>query len=803
VGGKPLLNGIDFLEVGADQRTLRVYFIHDFSEVPGTVLNRDNVSIEGGVRITGVLVTAAGASGNLLTVALDRAGDYSTYILRLVTSPTDDAPPPTLDPQLAEVQFTFKADCASDFDCAPLTVCPPANAPEPIIDYLAKDYASFRRLMLDRMAVIMPDWQERNPADVGIAVVELLAYVGDQLSYYQDAVSSEAYLGTARMRVSVRRHARLLDYPMHDGANARTWVHLQADADAVTLPVGTPLLTQIDAPRGALKPNDPRVERGISQGAHVFETLHEVTLYQACNEITFYTWGDQGCCLPRGATRATLRNAANGLVHLQEGQVLVFEELRGPQTGKRADADPTHRHAVRLSGVTFAVDPLLPETPGSPPGSPRLQVVEVQWAIADALPFPLCLAQVEDPDAPGSTEPVSIARGNIVLADHGQTVSAEDLAALPASGAYRPQLQQGPLTQQARARDRQGRFLIDPDTGLPRPFDPTSAANTALRWDMGAVLPAITLQESDAEHITWHPQRDLMNSDRFAPDFVVETEDDGTARLRFGTDVEGRMPPAGLKATYRIGSGRTGNIGAGTIAHVLTEDSVADVCNPLPARGGADPEPIEQVRLYAPQAFRTQERAVTADDYAAVTARHPEVLKAAATLRWTGSWYTVFITVHRAAGLPIDAAFENDLLSFLERFRMAGHDIAIDGPLFVPLDIMLSGCVQAGHFPADVEGALLETFSNADLPGGRRGFFHPDNFTFGQSVYLSRVIASAMQVPGVAWVEAGRFQRWGKAAAGELGQGEITFGRLEIAQLDNDPNRPENGKIEFKLGGSS
>src|SRR5258706_9448630 len=84
--------------------------------------------------------------------------------------------------------------------------------------------------MLDRLATIAPDWRERNPADLGIALVELLAYVGDYLSYQQDAVATEAYLGTARRRVSVRRHARMVDYAMHDGSNARAWVQVQVSA---------------------------------------------------------------------------------------------------------------------------------------------------------------------------------------------------------------------------------------------------------------------------------------------------------------------------------------------------------------------------------------------------------------------------------------------------------------------------------------------------------------------------------------------------------------------------------------------
>ena len=67
--------------------------------------------------------------------------------------------------------------------------------------------------------------------------------------------------------------------------------------------------------------------------------------------------------------------------------------------------------------------------------------------------------------------------------------------------------------------------------------------------------------------------------------------------------------------------------------------------NPLPAAGGVDPEAEADVRRNAPQAFRTQERAVTPEDYAAVSERYDGVSRAAATLRWTGSWYTVFVTV--------------------------------------------------------------------------------------------------------------------------------------------------------------
>src|SRR5437879_4243476 len=94
---------------------------------------------------------------------------------------------------------------------APLDACPPPTPDEPEINYLGKDYNSFRQLILDRLSLITPNWKERHIPDIGITLVELLAYVGDYLSYYQDAVATEAYLETARQRISVRRHAKLVD----------------------------------------------------------------------------------------------------------------------------------------------------------------------------------------------------------------------------------------------------------------------------------------------------------------------------------------------------------------------------------------------------------------------------------------------------------------------------------------------------------------------------------------------------------------------------------------------------------------
>lgn len=805
----PALNGIDFLEVSDDQTTLQLHFVHPLPEP--SPLGRENVAILGGVRVQGGRVLALGpeletqiqagdlrvqsvsASGRVLVVVVNMPGDFSTYTLRLVNAATDLRAPAGFDPQLSELDFTFKVDCPSDFDCAPLDDCPPEALPEPEIDYLAKDYASFRRLLLDRLSVLMPDWKERNPADLQVMLVELLAYAGDQLSYYQDAVATEAYLGTAQRRVSVRRHARLMDYTLHEGCTARAWVCLWVNdppggGSPLVIQTGDQFLTRGVVETPAVL--DVQVDGLLrAEAAEVFEALHDLHPAASRNTIFFYTWGDRDCCLPAGATHATLQRTPG--LELAAGDVLVFEERISPSSGQEGDADPSHRQAVRLIAVDNTVsDPLYGR-----------DLIEIEWHAGDALQFPLCISAQSADDT--ALENVSVAYGNVVLVDHGLRRRNEPLPAVGASR-YRPWLQEAPVSMQGMMA------LAD---GTLAPFDPQASASAALRWDARQAQPWACLTEgarvvrtvSDGD---WQPVLSLLNSGRFSAEFVVEVEDDGAARLRFGDDVLGMRPQAGqsLFATYRTGNGSAGNVGARAISRLVLGDGgllgrVQKVWNAMPASGGQEPEQTEEAVQYAPQAFRTQQRAVTPADYIEIARRRPDVQNAAASLRWTGSWYTAFVTVDRAGGRPVDGRFENDLLAYLERFRLAGYDLEIDAPVFVPLDILLRVCVKPGYFRSNVRQALLKAFGSRELPGGQRGFFHADNFTFGKPLYTSHVFAAAMAVEGVESLEITRFQRWGKSANQELDNGVLSPGRAEVLRLDNDPNFPENGKIEFEMHG--
>jgi hypothetical protein len=863
----PTLNGIEYLEVldedappgSPRQRTL---LVRCYKPIPG--LEAEHVRIEGGTRIRPVLVEWAFAAdvvatkgvltpaeaafiagledpAQVLVVRTATYGDFSTYTLRLVVGPGLEEPPPNFDPVLSSVDFSFKAECPTPFDCHAPRVCPPEAREAPLINYLAKDYASFRRLMLDRLALLLPQWTERNPADLGVALVELLAYAGDSLSYRQDAVATEAYIETARRRVSVRRHARLVDYFMHDGSNARAWVQIQAQ-DPLTVPAGTQILSKASSLLGPVVAKGSQdYLRVLNEGAAAFETMHRAVLYPVHDTLFFYTWGDEACALPKGATRATLKDgsAPAQRLLLRAGDVLVFEERLGPQTGNPADADPTRRHAVRLTKVQPEATLVLTDgletgrTPQPPIEDPLTgqPIVKIEWHEEDALPFPICISspRTDTELAEQVFEDVSVARGNIVLADHGLMIAApESLGTVPPPRItkvpleeppfceasepepvlprFRPTLREGPVTQV-------GHVLLKDAGGTVRrsSFDPQGSAASAFQWDLRRALPAIEVISDGSER--WTPERELLDSRAADRHFVVEVEDDGSATLRFGDGELGMRPETAstFTARYRVGSGGAGNVGAEVLAHLVDDgvsgispQAVLAVRNPLPARGGTEPERAEEVRQKAPYAFRTQERAVTLEDYAEAALRHPGLQRAAARFRWTGSWRTVFVTLDPLGGDTVDhdPALKTKLRDHLERFRLAGYDLEVDDPRYVSLEIELQVCVTRGYFRGDVERALLEVFSNRVRADGTKGLFHPDRFSFGEPVYLSPLTQAALAVEGVDSVRFLTFRRQGQQDQGKaLTDGRILLNRLEIARLDNDPNFPEHGTFRAILSG--
>ena len=913
--------GLDYIEVSASQTTLTVFFL---GKAPAAI-KKENVTISGGTRITGIQVTGITIErqqdptlDDSMDVQVNQAGDFSTYTLNVVTvdgngQPTGQ-PMAGFDPRYSEVDFTFKGGCATGLDCLPQKACPPAQYSQPVINYLAKDYDSFRQLILDRLALIMPSWQETHEPDMLVALVELLAYTGDYLSYYQDAVATEAYLGTARQRISVRRHVRLIDYAMHEGCNARAWVTLWTMNDGEFDPGKIYFITGFPGAPGEQVLTPSALANVPAASYEVFQPLlpaaGTLSIYAAHREISFYTWGDDLCCIAPGATSATLVDAppptqgeqpvATGddatpepvrSLHLKVGDFLIFEEVLGPKTGNAADADPSHRQVVRLTSVTPGVDALY-----------NKPIVEIRWSAEDALVFPLCLSARLPAPACTVLENVSVARGNVLLVDHGANTS-DDLGTVPTDsttancpspchpaltqvtpGPFRPNLTQAPLTfsQPIPAGACSASVLIaqDPRQALPSvtlssiPPAPAAASScipplftfadlnnpaalaqrlrkpadvvtqylytqlssntrkSLTKWKGSSpmppgLIPALTA-DLNALLENWLPVTDLLESGANDLSFVAEMDNDGQGHLRFGDGRLGYQPDAGMafQATYRIGNGTAGNVGADAIQYLVLRDETLSGSgiqprNPLPATGGTAHEPISEVKLFAPHAFQdVLERAITADDYATLAAdnsrRQEErparrvctspfvpLQGAKATLRWTGGWYEALVAIDPMNSEQPSAGLLSEVRTYLEPYRRLGHDLTVASATYVPLYLALSICVLPDYLRAHVEEALLQVLGNGVQPDGATGFFNPNNLTFGEGIYVSQIVAAAQAVTGVASVEVTRLSRYQVDISNSSVPpfGVLNLGPFEIAQLDNDPSYPEHGRLELNLRG--
>ncbi|HEY9130838.1 MAG TPA: putative baseplate assembly protein [Dyella sp.] len=879
------LNGIDYVEVGDDGTSL---CIHLFSPIPSDI-GVANVRVSGGDRITGLRVLSVSQESEpemhddpCLRVMLDREGDHSPYCLCLVDTSSGIAPSdwtayPGFDPRYACIALRFRLDCCKSLDCAAQTPCVPSPAVLPEINYLAKDYGSFRQLFLDRMALNVPAWQERHVPDIGIALVEVLAYTADYLSYYQDAVATEAYLATARRRISVRRHARLVDYRMHEGCNARALVALSLPAGEVTLDLDQLLLLVPPAGQAQVTPgvlDAAQLAQARTQGALVFEPMPldgatSMTVTAANSAIGLYTWGGELCCLPRGSTQAVLVDAPlapagdgtdtesvasmsghpQRALKLKIGDFLIFEEVIGPASGNPADANPQHRHAVRLNAVQPMTDPL--------DGTLLLQV---SWDACDALPFDLCLS-VRKP-APDCTwlHDVSLARGNIVLVDHGDHVPGQcDCSVLCAPPGQGANDYPGLATALAAVPDACERChdlaedcwlipgstqygccgcdgavldVLHPptDTGHVLPGSPLTWAEPLpvrvnapvcdlMTRDPRLALPQLEVYGGALGDILvagtpdprwyWASRQDLLGSGPDDRHFVVEVDDTGAAHLRFGDGVLGRQPQAGdfFRARTRIGNGTAGNVGSESIVWLAQRSGVPPAGlvprNPLPATGGQAAETLAEVKLYAPGAFRAQPlRAILADDYAMFAARNRALQGAACAMAWNGSWYEADVVVDPLGRDTLDPALAGQVKSGLYPYRRIGHDIAVRSARYVPLTIELFVCVLPDFLTAHVRAQLLDDFSAGLRSDGTPGFFHPDRLFLGAPVSVSALMAQAQAITGVAHVEVRTLARLDAGPPdGVPDDGLLHLATNEIAQVDNDPDHPDHGSIVFTMGG--
>lgn len=115
------------------------------------------------------------------------------------------------------------------------------------IDYTDRDFDSIRTRLIALLKSVFPDWTDFDVASFGNILVEMYAFVGDVLTFYQDNLARESRLVTATQRKNVMALARMLGYRLQ-GAQAATaevtFSLARVPTADVTIPAGTIVRTQ-------------------------------------------------------------------------------------------------------------------------------------------------------------------------------------------------------------------------------------------------------------------------------------------------------------------------------------------------------------------------------------------------------------------------------------------------------------------------------------------------------------------------------------------------------------------------------
>lgn len=291
----------------------------------------------------------------------------------------------------------------------------------------------------------------------------------------------------------------------------------------------------------------------------------------------------------------------------------------------------------------------------------------------------------------------------------------------------------------------------EPNQGFALPPGPVIADTLEVEVDEGAGW--VRWDRRDSLLYDIGPDGRVRLSDPDARHYYVRFDESGNAEIRFGDGRFGRRPPRGannIRAAWRAGGGAAGNVAAGTIREAVTTiPNLKAVANPAPAAGGSDGEATEDAVRFGPAAFRSRDRAVTADDHEAMAHLAGGVAKARARTR---SWNLIDLFVAPAGPelRPLPEPLRRRLTAFFEDRRMAGAFVRVLDARPVPIDLT----IEIGYDErrrADEVRLAVEAALDALLAF--------DNVDFGAPVYLSAVHDAIGDVPGVRIANVTRFKR--------------------------------------------
>lgn len=494
--------------------------------------------------------------------------------------------------------------------------------PAPILD--DRSFEQLRDELVRRIPVYAPEWTDHNASDPGIALLELFAFLGENLLFRFNQIPESTYLA----------YLRLLDVPLRPATPARAMVTFEPHG-AVAVPVDR--------------------DSALRSGDLGWETLEEVAVLPA----TAHAIAKRAAAMPEDEELAELAlQSVDALGIPKDGDPLFY----APQV---LGADPLAPDAALLElpeavdgtlwiavaadqpaglggqaiSLGFAWDgdpgPIAEREacPGPGPGQPGPSVV---WQVSsgqvdtDGEPRYETLLLVGDTTRGLTRDGVVRLRLPAAVEDRLFEPPADELLG---TGSWPPELEDEELRESVclwlRAfRPDEGRFgrlrwlgtnaveVEQTRRALPELLGlGTGEARQVHRLVHAPVLPAslqIEVEEEDG-FVAWQRVEGFDGSGEGDRHYTVDPE---AGEVRFGDGVRGLAPPIGRRIRtggYRYGGGRAGNVAAKAINKI--DGVLVKPANPLPARGGADAETVAEALDRVPGELRRRDRAVTPGDF--------------------------------------------------------------------------------------------------------------------------------------------------------------------------------------------
>lgn len=712
---------------------------------------------------------------NALYFLVSPLGDYSEYRF-LVRSESIGG---VFDPLYSQVPFRFRPDCYSS-DCRFQEIGSFLPSTNLSIDYLARDYDSFRHILFSYLSSKVPYWQPSSEADLDQVLISLMAGEADQLMDFQDRIMAEAYFPTARKRVSLTRHARLLDYHVHQGKQSTAWMfaHVQGE-ESTNFILRAPFQVENRAFDGQL------LYWSVKPGQQFY-------MSSKLNNLHLYSWGGARTILAEGSTEADLTTEAGDLTEIQAASLaaeirkagrLWIEEIRNPDDGGIPGHDFRKRQILVVpddeKSAFVQFDPINHQ-----------YLVRVRWNEENALTE----SYVFRVRTEGTTAPGALFHGNLFKVSQGQFVTEQFSRDGQTGTEWEETKNWGTL-----CRLRKGSVLYRSltDSGRKMPLSTVFVEVLVGGRSLGDWREVESLAMSD-------------DSDRGGQHFVVETDENRQSTVRFGNGIQGQALPsdAVVKITYQVGKGELGNVGADRVQfrgdYIDPQDHSLrygiDVRNPWEISDGIGPESKEQILRRAPELYmRDQPRIVTLSDLEEKARKIPYVEQAKSFYVWTGSWRSMRLLVDLKPPIVWSERMSKNIREELEPMLMVGDELELRPPRYIPLIITVTACVKPGFSKTALLSLLKDEFSAGFTSTGKKGFFHPSLWTFGQGLKISTLLGRMHQIEGLDHVDTISSVRWGTQITPVIGDVDIQTD--EIIQVLNNPDGAEKGYINFKLLG--